>query len=107
MLAQSEDDAGRFAAEPRLPLAYLQSLFGPSVEPALRTLQQQMALRRNGQPSELMDLLIAKDWKSMFNIPQPPPERLRSAAHYSRPTEPQGVRPAAEVPLPHPRRRSP
>jgi hypothetical protein len=28
-----------------------------------------MDRRKEGKPSELMDLLIAKDWKSLFNIP--------------------------------------
>ena len=25
--------------------------------------------KKEGKPSELMDLLIARDWKSLFNIP--------------------------------------
>ena len=28
-----------------------------------------MEKKKAGKPSELMDLLIARDWKSLFNIP--------------------------------------
>lgn len=106
VLAESEDADGRFAKQSRLPLEYLLGLFGPRVEAALATLQEQMALRRRGEPSELMDLLIAKDWKKMFNIPQPPADSAAAAAQFSRPMEPQGFRPVTEVALPHPRLRS-
>jgi ethylbenzene hydroxylase subunit beta/complex iron-sulfur molybdoenzyme family reductase subunit beta len=51
---------------PRVPLEYLQSLFGPAVEPALETLQREMAATRSGGKSELMDTLIAYWWKDMF-----------------------------------------
>jgi DMSO reductase family type II enzyme iron-sulfur subunit len=66
----------RFAAdgdfdevEPRVPMDYLRYLFGPGVDAALATLHDEMEKRQNGRASELMDLLIAKDWKSLFNIP--------------------------------------
>jgi nitrate reductase beta subunit len=66
----------RFAAdgdfddvEPRVPMDYLRYLFGPGVDAALITLHDEMEKRQNGKASELMDLLIAKDWKSLFNIP--------------------------------------
>jgi hypothetical protein len=48
---------------------YLRYLFGPGVDASLITLQEEMERRKEGKPSELMDLLIAKDWKSLFNIP--------------------------------------
>jgi nitrate reductase beta subunit len=41
----------------------------PGVDAALITLHDGMEKRQNGKASELMDLLIAKDWKSLFNIP--------------------------------------
>src|SRR5512139_219648 len=50
----------------RIPLSYLQSLFGPDVGPALRTLEEHMAKRRRGEPSELMDTLIAYQWKNVL-----------------------------------------
>jgi DMSO reductase family type II enzyme iron-sulfur subunit len=52
--------------KPRIPLRYLEYLFGPEVGKALTTIKTEMEKRRNGQPSELMEILIAKDWKSMF-----------------------------------------
>ena len=53
----------------RVPLEYMEYLFGPDVETALATIQNEMAKKKEGQESELMDLLIAKEWKSLFNIP--------------------------------------
>jgi len=53
----------------RVPLEYMEYLFGPNVETALGTIQDEMAKKKEGQDSELMDLLIAKEWKSLFNIP--------------------------------------
>ncbi len=50
----------------RIPLSYLESLFGPDVGPALRTLEQEMAKRRRGERSELIDTLIAYQWKELL-----------------------------------------
>lgn len=50
----------------RIPLSYLESLFGPNVGPALRKLEEGMAQRRRGEPSELMDTLIAHQWKELL-----------------------------------------
>ena len=62
------DADGRPTAEPRIPLAYLESLFGTAVHPALATLLAERARRRRGEPSELMDLLIACDWQQNFRL---------------------------------------
>ena len=50
----------------RIPLSYLESLFGAAVEPALRTLEEEMAKRRRGESSELMDTLIAYQWQELL-----------------------------------------
>jgi hypothetical protein len=50
----------------RIPLPYLESLFGPAVGSALHTLQEELAKRRRGEPSELMDTLIAYQWKELL-----------------------------------------
>ncbi len=50
----------------RIPLSYLESLFGPDVGPALRTLEQEMAKRRRRERSELIDTLIAYQWKELL-----------------------------------------
>ena len=65
------DENGNFVDEsdPRVPLEYLRSLFGPDVDQALITLHEEMERKREGKESELMDLLIAREWKSLFNIP--------------------------------------
>jgi hypothetical protein len=55
--------------EPRVPMEYLRYLFGPEVDEALATLHFEIEKKQQGKASELMDLLIAKEWKSLFNIP--------------------------------------
>ena len=69
ILAAAFDERGGFSDEPRVPLEYLRSLFGPEVDRALVTLHDEMERRRAGRPSELMDLLIAREWKQLFGIP--------------------------------------
>jgi nitrate reductase beta subunit len=68
MLPQSFDAEGRFSDEPRVPTEYLRYLFGPEVDQALITMDAEMERKKAGKASELMDLLIAKDWKSLFKI---------------------------------------
>jgi DMSO reductase family type II enzyme iron-sulfur subunit len=64
------DAEGRFVEDdPRVPMEYLRYLFGPKVDAALITMHEEMEKTRAGRRSELMDLLIARDWKSLFNIP--------------------------------------
>ena len=59
-------DGSADESERRIPTAYLESLFGPDVGPALRTLEAEIARRREGQASELVDTLIAYEWKTML-----------------------------------------
>ena len=62
------DAEGRFSDEPRIPTEYLRYLFGPEVDQALITIMEEMERKKEGKASELMDLLIARDWKSLFKI---------------------------------------
>ncbi|MGE0621237.1 MAG: 4Fe-4S dicluster domain-containing protein [Pseudomonadales bacterium] len=62
------DSAGRPTDEPRIPLDYLVGLFGEGTVGALATLERERGRRRNGEPSELMDLLIAYDWHQSFRL---------------------------------------
>jgi DMSO reductase family type II enzyme iron-sulfur subunit len=62
------DAKGRPSSEPRIPTSYLQSLFGDDVVAALATLRAHREKRKRGEPSELMDLLIAYDWKESFAL---------------------------------------
>ncbi|MBK7251816.1 MAG: 4Fe-4S dicluster domain-containing protein [Gammaproteobacteria bacterium] len=63
------DAEGRPTGEPRIPVSYLESLFGAAVHPALEALLAERARRRRGEASELMDLLIAYDWQQNFRLP--------------------------------------
>jgi nitrate reductase beta subunit len=53
-------------SERRIPMDYLESLFGPRVGTALRTLENEIAKRKQGEPSEMMNTLIAYEWKEML-----------------------------------------
>jgi DMSO reductase family type II enzyme iron-sulfur subunit len=68
LLPDALDAEGRFSDQSRVPREYLRSLFGSGVDAALTTLEREMARKRAGERSELMDLLIARDWKSLFAI---------------------------------------
>ncbi len=50
----------------RIPLSYLESLFGAAAGPALRTLEEEMAKRRRGEPSQLVDTLIGYRWTELL-----------------------------------------
>ncbi len=66
------DAQGRpIAGSERIPVAYLESLFGPGVRKALATLEAERARRAAGKPSELMDLLIAYRHADMFRLGPP------------------------------------
>jgi len=88
ILPPPEDANGRLTRASRIPLDYLRRLFGAAVEPALATLAAEMARRRAGESSELIDLLIAKDWKSLFRIPAVPEYALKRRQAAPGPTEP-------------------
>ena len=49
-------------SRPRIPLEYLEGLFGPRVREVLALLEAEKTKKARGQPSELMDLLIVYKW---------------------------------------------
>lgn len=53
-------------SERRIPIAYLESLLGSGVRTALHTLETEIGRRQQGQPSELVNTLIAYEWKTML-----------------------------------------
>ena len=53
-------------SKPRIPTEYLKYLFGDKVEKALQTLKAEMAKTKAGGKSEILDTLIAYEWKSLF-----------------------------------------
>ena len=56
------DDDGKPTGEMQIPMSYLESLFGKKVHAALALLIDEREKNRNGLKSELMDLLIAREW---------------------------------------------
>ncbi len=62
------DAQGRPTSEPRIPLSYLESLFGPVVGEALQVLRTERERAKRGESSELMDLLIAYNWHDNFKL---------------------------------------
>ena len=55
----------------RIPVSHLEGLFGPDVRRALATLEGEMARRRAGRPSEVLDVLIAFRHEEMFRLGAP------------------------------------
>jgi DMSO reductase family type II enzyme iron-sulfur subunit len=62
------DANGRPTDASRIPIETLEGLFGPRVRNALATVEAERAKRKRGEPSELMDLLIAYDWNENFKL---------------------------------------
>ena len=66
------DAVGRpIAGSERIPMTYLEGLFGPGVRKVVATLEKEMARKREGKPSELMDVLIAFQQQEMFRLGEP------------------------------------
>lgn len=64
-LAFSED--GDFDEEKsRFPVDEMRKLFGPGVDHALTTIEAEREKVRNGGQSELMDILISRNWQDML-----------------------------------------
>jgi nitrate reductase beta subunit len=59
---------GRIKDPSRIPITYLEELFGPKVRQALATLTAEMDRRRRGEKSELMEILIGYTNKDRFTL---------------------------------------
>lgn len=59
---------GSLSDQPRIPREYLEDLFGPGVDAALETLVAERAKKSRGEPSKLMDTLIAFNHSDMFKL---------------------------------------
>ncbi len=70
------DKNGKPTEGDRIPLDYLEHLFGPKVHDALKTVRSEMEKRKRGEPSELMDILIAYNHSDMFRISAPGPKKF-------------------------------
>jgi DMSO reductase family type II enzyme iron-sulfur subunit len=71
MSPRALDAKGAPTSAPRIPLETLEGLFGPAVREALETIESERAKRKRGEPSELMDTLIAYDWNESFKLTGP------------------------------------
>jgi DMSO reductase family type II enzyme iron-sulfur subunit len=60
------DENGIEVPGQRIPIEYLESIFGPKVKIALSTIEREMQRKRSGGTSDLMDLLISRRWLDMF-----------------------------------------
>ena len=56
------------AERQEIPLAYLESMFGPRVKEILDLLHSERDKKKRGEKSELMDLLIAYNWNDNFKL---------------------------------------
>jgi ethylbenzene hydroxylase subunit beta/complex iron-sulfur molybdoenzyme family reductase subunit beta len=65
---------------PRVPLEYLEGLFGVRVGEALATLKRERAKTRGGDKSELMDILTVYHWNDLFGPFTRDPASVRPAA---------------------------
>ena len=63
-----DNDGKLMEGKERIPLAYLEYLFGPNVKGSLDTLKAEKEKRRNGQASELTEILIGYTGKDRFKI---------------------------------------
>ncbi len=50
----------------RIPIEYLRELFGPGVDKALATIAKEREKAARGRKSELMDILISRDWNDLL-----------------------------------------
>ncbi|MDE3096260.1 MAG: respiratory nitrate reductase subunit beta, partial [Chloroflexota bacterium] len=67
----------------RIPIEYLERLFGPRVHKALRTLEQEMRKTRGGKRSALMDGLTVYRWQELLGpFTADPAETHRKAASH-------------------------
>jgi ethylbenzene hydroxylase subunit beta/complex iron-sulfur molybdoenzyme family reductase subunit beta len=64
--ARLNEDGSPDEENPRIPLEYLERLFGPKVGKALATVKKEMAKTRAGRKSELMDMLTVYHWNELF-----------------------------------------
>lgn len=67
MSTYAYDAEGRLTDQMRIPLEILESYFGPAVGEALETLTREKQRRKDGEPSELMDILISRRWSDRFS----------------------------------------
>ena len=73
---ESLDKDGGPTGQPRIPPAYLESLFGPGVHAALKTIERERERNKKGEKSELIDILISRRWSDMFSVFNKQPQNV-------------------------------
>jgi DMSO reductase family type II enzyme iron-sulfur subunit len=67
------DDKGKpIEGSERIPPEYLEHLFGPEVHGALDRLKAELERKKSGEPSDMLDTLIAYSHRDMFRVSTPP-----------------------------------
>lgn len=66
------NERGELIDERRIPTEFLIKLFGPTVPEVYRILETEREKKRRGEPSELMDILIAYRYEEMFKLDATP-----------------------------------
>ena len=61
-----KEDGSLDTETPRIPMEYLERLFGPRVHKAMNTMQSELKKVRSGGKSELLDTLIVYRWHTLF-----------------------------------------
>jgi DMSO reductase family type II enzyme iron-sulfur subunit len=64
----SYDENGEWTDDARIPDSVLEGYFGKDVHRALDIIKEEREKRKNDQPSELIDLLISKNWHDRFSV---------------------------------------
>jgi complex iron-sulfur molybdoenzyme family reductase subunit beta len=74
-LAFNEDDEFD-ESQSRFPMDEMRKLFGPDVEQALATVESEREKVAAGGQSELMDILISRNWNDMLGPYQQDPGKM-------------------------------
>ena len=74
---QYDRDGNLIEGSERIPREYLEELFGPDVHRVLDALKAELQKVRQGGKSEILDTLIAYEWKGMFGGLSRDPGTLR------------------------------
>jgi ethylbenzene hydroxylase subunit beta/complex iron-sulfur molybdoenzyme family reductase subunit beta len=81
----SFDDNGDQIDESRIPMDYLISLFGEEVREVIDILKREKEIKRQGGESDLMDVLISRNWLDLFgpftNQPKDVARTLEERSH--------------------------
>jgi ethylbenzene hydroxylase subunit beta/complex iron-sulfur molybdoenzyme family reductase subunit beta len=73
-----DGDGNIDSSQPRIPMDYLRSLFGPEVDNALASLKNEIEKKKNKEESGLMDILIVKRWQELLGSFEKDPSEVQA-----------------------------